>query len=149
MIFITNIFFCKQQVFYYAKCHMHHVRWGIIFYILFITSSHFWGNSVKGFNVFISSKADVLVLKFRVLMCFFPHAIPNIKHQNCVPTATLLTSTKFLYYAAILMEALFPSCILKSCQLTTVLCSAPKYLNQQDEWAASANFQSCTIFCFL
>jgi hypothetical protein len=55
---------------------------------------------------FLGSKADVLVLEFHVTVCFFPPAIPNIKHQNCIPTATLLTSTKFCYYAAIQMQVL-------------------------------------------
>jgi len=88
---------------------------------------------MKEFNVFGGSKADVLVLEFHVTICFFPHAIPNIKHQNCIPNATVLTSTKFCYYAAILMQVLSPSCILKTYQLTTVLFSAPNYLNQNRE----------------
>jgi len=123
------------------------VRWGIIFYIVFIISSLFPGNSMREFNVFGGSLADVLILEFHVTICFFPHAIPNIKHQNCIPTAAVLTLTKFHYYAAILMQVLIPSYILKTCQLTTVLFSASNYLNQKDEWAASANFQSCKIFC--
>jgi len=45
--------------------------------------------------VFTGSKADVFVFKFHVTVRFFSHAIPNIKHQNCIATAALLTSTKF------------------------------------------------------
>jgi len=67
------------------------VRWGIVFYILFITSSRFSCNEMKGFNVFIGSKADVLVFKFYVTVRFLPHAIPNFRHQNCIPTAAIVT----------------------------------------------------------